>query len=554
MKYFPYKCFRQGQEEAIEELLHAIAVGHNKIELSAPTASGKTVVLYTVGCNLVDMGYRVLYTTPQIALLDQIKAEHGLPILKGLKHYYCPHTGNTVADCPYTEQICHLKFSPEHTDCQKCNQHCLEEINLPSRFQCPEVNPYVDVEVEDKIIDNDCPCKYLVARQTFDSSPFAATTLAFAFADPRILRKREIVLVDESSGLEDKLIELTKTMIPRSVEAFNQLNLSQYLQNLKEDYGMGESVLTETRDFLSKKKKSNAAIKTALAREYFKVNRLYDLLFVDHEPYLEFQEGGVRKVKLLYGRAILDRVFKDHQLVFASGTPTTDLIADHVRHVTMPHPIPKSQRKIYFVSLCANLSKRSLSNLGPERCYRTIASVINQLEAAYGGKHTLVHCIGYNHAKQLASRLQGTVFLQDVQDREAAYEAWLNYPDRSIFLSVGREQGINLKGEEYNLNIIIKLPWGNLGEEWLQNRMQHDSIGKYPSYLEVMCATNLMQACGRTTRTPTDFSRTFVLERLPGNLIKYLQPWFRNAMQEVDLYEVLGDRGEAPQSKSWGTA
>jgi Rad3-related DNA helicase len=75
--------------------------------------------------------------------------------------------------------------------------------------------------------------------------------------------------------------------------------------------------------------------------------------------------------------------------------------------------------------------------------------------------------------------------------------------------------------------------------------MQHDSIEKYPSYLEVMCATKLMQACGRTTRTPTDFSRTFVLERLPGHLKQHLQPWFRAAMQEVELYEVLGDEVEA---------
>ncbi len=84
MNHFPYEKFQGDQEQAITKLIANVERGDKYIELSAPTASGKTVVLYTVGCNLVDLGFRVLYTTPQIALLDQIEAAHSELISKSI--------------------------------------------------------------------------------------------------------------------------------------------------------------------------------------------------------------------------------------------------------------------------------------------------------------------------------------------------------------------------------------------------------------------------------------------------------------------------------------
>jgi Rad3-related DNA helicase len=465
MKHFPYENFQGDQEQAIKDLLAAVEHNHKYIELSAPTASGKTVVLYTVGCNLVDLGFKVLYTTPQIALLDQIEAAHSIPILKGLKHYYCPQTMGTAEDCIYVSSFCDMRYTPSSQKCNRCDRHCTRD-KKNSRNKCPNV----DI------------CGYVLARTEFDKSSFAATTLSFALADPRILQNRGIVFIDESSGLEDKLLEITTTSVPKYIGKFTALNLSEYILALRKDLSLLYEYLHLLDDdsnmpnkYFRPPHECNTLLLQQLShlqpgqlcekleREIRKMERLFGLVFTHNQPYLEFEVEDVRKIKLLYGRSVLERVFKDHQLVFASGTPTTNLLTTHFRQETMAHPIPKSQREIFFLGLDANLSKRSLSNLGFERCYCTVASAITQLEVAYGGKHTLVHCIGYNHANQLAKYLEGTVFLQDVQDREAAYEAWLTYPGRSIFLSVGREEGIDLKGEEYNLNFVAKLPWGNLG-------------------------------------------------------------------------------------------
>jgi hypothetical protein len=76
MKHFPYESFQGDQEETINNLIQAIVDGQKSIELSAPTASGKTVVLYTVGRNLVDLGHTVVYTTDSLAGSIEIGTWH----------------------------------------------------------------------------------------------------------------------------------------------------------------------------------------------------------------------------------------------------------------------------------------------------------------------------------------------------------------------------------------------------------------------------------------------------------------------------------------------
>ena len=106
-EYNPYGSFRPGQKEAITQILDRFDEGQKIIELNAPTASGKSLDLFVLGmCLSKDKGIdKVVYTTPLVALVDQLDKEpkfSAMPVLRGRRNYPCANNPEFTADeCPF---------------------------------------------------------------------------------------------------------------------------------------------------------------------------------------------------------------------------------------------------------------------------------------------------------------------------------------------------------------------------------------------------------------------------------------------------------------------
>ena len=121
----PYSSFRPGQKEAIAQILDLHKNGHKNIELSAPTASGKSLDNYILGKMLTENqdGAFAVYTTPLITLVNQLKqtdAFHEMPTLKGKKNYLCPFLSRDdeepyfADDCPFDSWETAIQASSEY--------------------------------------------------------------------------------------------------------------------------------------------------------------------------------------------------------------------------------------------------------------------------------------------------------------------------------------------------------------------------------------------------------------------------------------------------------
>ena len=137
-----------------------------------------------------------------------------------------------------------------------------------------------------------------------------------------------------------------------------------------------------------------------------------------------------------------------------------------------------------------------------------MAQEIIQLHNQYH-RNTLVHCGNYEIAKLLMDRIDGkaNVLLQDRSKRKDNFNSWFEGDD-TIFLSVNFEQGMDCKGEKFPMNIIAKVPFPNLGSQWVKARNNLDSWQWY----NMQTALMVMQACGRTTRTAQDYSETYICD------------------------------------------
>lgn len=485
----PYGSFRPGQKEAITQILDRFDEGQKIVELNAPTASGKSLDLFVLGmCLSKDKGIdKVIYTTPLVALVDQLDKEpkfSAMPVLRGRRNYPCANNPEFTADeCPFGAKKAAIAKCPFFKD-----------------------------------------CLYYIAASDWDRIPFGATTFAKYMSDPNVHMAAKVLLIDESASIEKVLLERSTLKLPEEVDLNDfRPTMTAYYEEVN---GWVEDISKQVAEFVQDEDLKSAMVAKKEQRKYERIsNKCAKILtHIDKkDPYIIDRE---RKFRLLdAGPAFKDIAENTKLIVLASGTPATDLLTKEFAKVKIDHPIPIDRRMVYYAPQgLMNYQERATT--APK-----MAEAIERLHAKHQ-KHTIVHCGAYNIARLIYDCLSDTknVFLQDQKDREKARIDWMGAKD-GIFLSVAFAEGLDLKGPEYPMNIIAKVPFENLSDGFIKYRNNHDNYLRYNTY----AAVAVMQSAGRCTRSVDDFSETWILDtswaRFYSRCKSLFQPWFSAALK-----------------------
>lgn len=524
-KYNVYPSFRQGQEKAITQMLKSWELGSKIIDLNAPTAAGKTLNLYVFG-KVLEKEYfvsNILFTSPQVSLIQEGNL-FDLSKIVGKHNYECLGiSGYTAEDCPFGSRE-------------------------PGFVRCTE-------------------CPYRIAKAAFKKANFRATTFARYQVDPSLYLETKILEVDESTNLPNALLDsatiklniaIKKTSLAERKELLrkelSKLDIKDYLneysqvlqKKLKEVTinckDVRKDIINTTRKLTARETKMLSKVRKEYnyyrnnldscnqALRYLSLEVPY-VLTTDTEEV--FNVSTRRKeltispyFKLLDCKVpFADLVAKLDCIVLASGTPTTELLTNKATSVKVVHPIPVDRRTIYYDPV------GSMTKDGRFRFAKPMAEKISQLHDIFSAK-TIVHCGNYQIANLINEHLCGlqpNVLLQFSGERNEVLRHWKRL-DNAIFLSVAFEQGLDLEGPEYPMNIIAKVPFPNLGDDWIQARNKYDNYAWYSKTV----AIQIQQACGRTTRTPKDNSMTYILDGSFGSFLtrnkSLFQDWFLEAL------------------------
>jgi len=521
-KYNPYPSFQAGQAEAITQMLDLIDSGKKVIELNAPTAAGKSLDLFVLG-RVLSMEYgmdKVIYTTPLVALVNQLGSNElfnkKMPVLKGKRNYPCLMGDENMPmwadDCPFDT------FGDALSACAQANR---DKVALQGkRLAVDDERPCID-------------CPYQKDRVKFVVSPFGATTFDRYILDPSCWKNCEALFVDESAGLEKKLLNHSTLKLPEQVDTKRlQQSVAAYVDDLE------RQVESLNVDYANAKQRANGnlfAPKVVRIRreirsteaEMYKCNKV--LYHIEHEhPYIIDRE---RQFRLLLGKSEFERMSKDLKVVvLASGTPTTRLLTDDYESVKIQHPIAVDRRLVYYTPV-GSMNWQSRNKTIP-----AMADEIERLHAKYH-KKTMVHCSVYAIAAAIYEKMslaarKITILQADKTKREHYKNYFLDATGERIFLSIDFCEGLDLKGPDYPMNIIVKLPFENFkDDEFVAARNEMDGWMRY----NTNTAVNVMQASGRCTRSPNDFSETYILDESWRYFVrrnrKLLEPWFLAALR-----------------------
>src|SRR5574343_76574 len=316
----PYPTWRAGQREACQAIVEAVQSGQRIITYKGPTGSGKSLVLSVAARALLEEGTikRATYTTPQRQLVYQLAGDErlGITALLGRANYPCHKMPQgSAGDCPVPAKA--------------------------RRKTCPR-------------------CPYLAARDAYVDAAVGATTLDKLITD-RSLPPAELLIVDESQGLEMKLIDQRAAILPEWMDLDGDL-------------------LEQINRAMDKA--------TAIAR------------IVSEAPGSYVIDTKTRAFKLISGREqFREFIMGTQAVVLASGTPCTQLLADEYVTICAPHPVDVDRRRVYYDPVGKmNYQER-------EKTIDIMAERIVELHQKYN-RSTLIHCHSYGIADRLGEAIR----------------------------------------------------------------------------------------------------------------------------------------------------
>ena len=100
----------------------------------------------------------------------------------------------------------------------------------------------------------------------------------------------------------------------------------------------------------------------------------------------------------------------------------------------------------------------------------------------------------------------------------------------SVIVAPAMHEGLDLKGDLARFQVIAKMPWPNMQDRVIKQRMDRDS-----AWYSWLCALKIVQSYGRSVRSKDDWATTYILdagfESFVWKSARMLPDWFHEALK-----------------------
>jgi ATP-dependent DNA helicase DinG len=504
-KHFPSSMKpRPGQLEALGLIDQAFKAGKKYFVYEGPTGAGKSAVAKAV-LNAYESG---IITAPLNTLVSQYANDHKLAPLaevRGMNTYQC-HAFETLRYRPTCEEANDEAGWKAHTE--RCSD-------------------------------------YIVARDNFWQSPQSVTNVHYLYYAHPIEGARwprRVLVIDEAHKLEESLIDMGKrTISPKRV--------SQIKARIYEFPGKGDKELldrSKVANWLTyfsgaladAIKKLDGARGDAECKERAELSSLQEgvelvLNCGDWIAWLDTNKWQQRVLNIAPMSAVrpAHKLFQgfDHILLASATIGRVPLFLhglgieeSQAEVYCAPCEFPPENRPIFY------RPRGRLGKTAAAAGFDAIVESIRQVLRDHEGDRGIVHC----HSNALRDRLLaglsgefGTRILTHgiKKDRDAGVQR-LRMSRNGVLLSVAMCEGLNLEDDDARFCIIAKVPWPDMGDPYVKERMRRDEDW-YPN----QAALAVVQGSGRVVRHAADRGETYIFDQSFERLVGYVPYWWLEA-------------------------
>lgn len=480
LHYFPKDLsIRPSQRKALTEI-QAVWDKSDVIVISLPTAFGKSAMAKTI----MDWTERAAYITPTNMLVQQFKDTYNkVPNIFNKSLYSCSEPGyHNCEDRADAYQYQKKKY------CSGCPY-----VRDNKRI----MNPYRK--------QSNSTVHMYIARQMYQ---------------PVLIADEAHTLINVLSEYHSVKIQHKRFKYPISKGYINRAELRFWLESLKNI----DTILTDV-------KRGQKGLKV-----------LYNELINNNSQYLikEEQSGNDRCLKLipidlrglpspLWPAQRVNKIVLMSATINKKDIESLGLSGRRVNYINADSPIPAENRPALLVtgpSLNKNNLTDSLTHISEH-----ILGILNHHKGEKGILHATYQVADMLKKMQLPDN---RLIFHDKYNKTAQFERFKDSQESgerdSVLVASGMYEGIDLPYDAGRFQIIVKIPWPNLGEPAIKLKADLDN-----EWYEWSALKDTLQAYGRIVRSPDDYGVTYILDNSFKRLLDNpaLPEWFRAAYQEI---------------------
>jgi Rad3-related DNA helicase len=168
-----------------------------------------------------------------------------------------------------------------------------------------------------------------------------------------------------------------------------------------------------------------------------------------------------------------------------------------------------------------------------------VVEAVDRILDKHRGENGIIHTVSYSNAKTLLEKCINSGRMKIPKDANDGMNI-LKKGNGAVLASPAMEEGYDLKGDLSRFQIIIKVPFGFLGDPLIKYQ-----LSKWPHMYERDVVMRIVQGSGRSVRSETDYAVTYILDGMFGSLFResreYFPDWYAEAVRKTDLEFVLAE-------------
>lgn len=376
-------------------------------------------------------------------------------------------------------------------------------------------------------------CPMLNARRSAWQNKFGVYNYSVFMNQPDFMKRRQYYICDEASELEDEIVKYYSCSIDYSLLNLSELKMEKLKTTINGDayrwlMDLSLAIKEVVRDLetnILKNKKNKRMLTLNLSKyRYYKqlLERTTIVLQCWYKAeYIAEIDSKTCTFTPLYVNLLAQEFFQNADtVILLSGTiidhhtyaETLGIKSGEYEYIEVNSAFEPTKSPIYCEA-SIKISHKNIDAVLPNIITKAMA-ICDHYKESKG----IIHTHTFKITDEVIKKVRGdNRFL--VRDRGVSNETILNEhyyrKDGTVLISPSLGFGTDLRDDFGRFSIIMKTPYLPLNSERVKRLAERNQ-----RWYEMKALVNLVQMCGRTTRSADDYSDTFILDGAASDLIK----------------------------------
>jgi ATP-dependent DNA helicase DinG len=202
---------------------------------------------------------------------------------------------------------------------------------------------------------------------------------------------------------------------------------------------------------------------------------------------------------------------------------------DNVKFIQVDSDFLFENRPIYQLDI-THLNYKSVRL---ETTQKAIANSIDRIMSVHKNDKGIIHTTSYEQVRFIDKYISTDnrirlIFTDPEKLREQVTSEHFISRRPTVLISPSLHTGLDLKDDRSRFQILVKVPYPNKGDRWINAKMRID-----PDWYNWQTKLRLVQAYGRSVRSKDDWAKTYVLDSSFGDFVRKnrLPDWFTEAIK-----------------------